>query len=942
MSVVVHDPDVVGDVDPEGEARDQVLIEEMLNEWTDEPQFCHDVYPESDGEDNADGPERVHTHIRRGDGHLYPKQTFFSGVAFKEAVVDYALRTGCNLKQYRYDQDKIGFKCVGNDGKEEGVRCEWQVYAASLPNDPMWKIRKFIDKHSCIPNGECEMFKVPHIARLFVDKIRENPEFYMPAKIEELIKEQWKISVTRNQCQAARKKARQWIEKEYDDQFARLRDYAAEILEANPYSHVEVDCLTEEGKGQLLVALGRDANNKIYPVAWGVVKVENTENWVWFVKNLKEDLGLGDGECFIMLSDRQKGLIKAVSLELPSIEHRMCVQHIYGNLKKNHGSKTRMKPLLWNLAWAYNEKDYKQHLEKIFCYDTVVFNDIMKTNPMSWCMAFQRRGNYCEDVDNNFTESFNGSLNKAREKPFVAMLETIRRLAMVRIAKRSVESHTHTGSCTPYVALVLSAEHKFASLAKVSTSTNGMYEVRHGLDSHRVCLKSYTCTCQKWQIRGIPCEHAYGVILDKKLAPEDYVCHWFRTSTWKKNYTDGLCPQRGPKFWPETQLPAVFNPQPPEGEKKMTKEDKKRKKGVNESPTKKAAKNKKRIMHCGICGIADHNSRGCQKKAKASQSVLQPSQPEPSQDLGRKSLVMVMRKLQLELPLNQTQKVRFKKAMERLQLLSSTTNNSVIIADSIHEDDFLLKGHGTSEVDGELLATVCGVVTHVDKLVYIHTLRARYKPEVKDIVVGRVIEVSKCCWRLELNSTKDGILKLSSMDNDVQRRKTYVDELNMRNIIVEDDVVCAEVGCIHRDGGMELQAPSHKYSKLEKGQLLMVDPYLVKKNNHHFHYIESLGIDLIIGRNGFIWVGEHIQAENPMIVDDEMIKHTSLETRKSILRIGNAIRVLSNLGFTVTLEVIMETVNLSNMENIDVYDMLGSEFHVLVAENEIERRIRRA
>ncbi|KAG7593878.1 Zinc finger SWIM-type [Arabidopsis thaliana x Arabidopsis arenosa] len=666
MSLVVHDPDVVGDVDPEGEARDQVLIEEMLNEWTDEPQFRHDVYPESDGEDNADGPERVHTHIRRGDRHLYPKQTFFSGVAIKEAVVDYALRTGCNLKQYRYDQDKIGFKCVGNDGKEEGVRCEWQVYAASLPNDPMWKIRKFIDKHSCIPNGECEMFKVLHIARLFVDKIRENLEFYMPAKIEELIKEQWKISVTRNQCQAARKKARQWIEKEYDDQFARLRDYAAEILESNPDSHVEVDCLNEEGKdmfnrfyvcfdslrktwkdscrpllgidgcflknkvkGQLLVALGRDANNKIYPVAWGVVKVENTENWVWFVKNLKEDLGLGDGEGFIMLSDRQKGLIKAVSLELPSIEHRMCVQHIYGNLKKNHGSKTRMKPLLWNLAWAYNEKDYKQHLEKIFYYDTVVFNDIMKTNPMSWCRAFQRRGNYCEDVDNNFTESFNGSLNKAREKPFVAMLETIRRLAMVRIAKRSVESHTHTGSCTPYVALVLSAEHKFASLAKVSTSTNGMYEVRHGLDSQRVCLKSYTCTCQKWQIRGIPCEHAYGVILDKKLAPEDYVCHWFRTSTWKKNYTDGLCPQRGPKFWPETQLPAVFNPQPPEGEKNMTKEDKKRKKGVNESPTKKASKNKKRIMHCGICGTADHNSRGCQKKAKASQSVLQPSQPEP-------------------------------------------------------------------------------------------------------------------------------------------------------------------------------------------------------------------------------------------------------------------------------------------------------------------------
>ncbi|CAN6892658.1 unnamed protein product, partial [Brassica oleracea] len=107
---------------------------------------------------------------------------------------------------------------------------------------------------------------------------------------------------------------------------------------------------------------------------------------------------------------------------------------------------------------------------------------------------------------------------------------------------------------------------------------------------------------------------------------------------------------------------------------------------------------------------------------------------------------------------------------------------------------------------------------------------------------------------------------------------------------------------------------------------------------------------LIIGFNGFIRVGEHVQVRDPGMMDDhkddEMISssstkeqiHTPLETRQSICRMGNAIRVLSNLGFTVTLEVIMETVNLSNSKNIDTHDMLGSEFHVVVSENEAERR----
>lgn len=103
-----------------------------------------------------------------------------------------------------------------------------------------------------------------------------------------------------------------------------------------------------------------------------------------------------------------------------------------------------------------------------------------------------------------------------------------------------------------------------------------------------------------------PCEHAYGVIIDKKHVPKNYVCHWFIKTTWRRNYTDGVCPQRGPKFWPETNDLDVYVPEPPEpGEKKMRKVEKERQKGVNESPTKKAPKNKKRIMHCGIYGITD-------------------------------------------------------------------------------------------------------------------------------------------------------------------------------------------------------------------------------------------------------------------------------------------------------------------------------------------------
>jgi hypothetical protein len=39
-------------------------------------------------------------------------------------------------------------------------------------------------------------------------------------------------------------------------------------------------------KGQLLTAVGRDVNNNMYPIAFGVIEAENRESWTWFWRPL--------------------------------------------------------------------------------------------------------------------------------------------------------------------------------------------------------------------------------------------------------------------------------------------------------------------------------------------------------------------------------------------------------------------------------------------------------------------------------------------------------------------------------------------------------------------------------------------------------------------------------------------------------------------------------
>ena len=60
-------------------------------------------------------------------------------------------------------------------------------------------------------------------------------------------------------------------------------------------------------KGQILVAVGRDGDNRMFPVAWAVIYgLENKDNWKWFVDLLKEDLEVDQGVGWTFMSDMQK------------------------------------------------------------------------------------------------------------------------------------------------------------------------------------------------------------------------------------------------------------------------------------------------------------------------------------------------------------------------------------------------------------------------------------------------------------------------------------------------------------------------------------------------------------------------------------------------------------------------------------------------------------
>ncbi|GAA5904780.1 hypothetical protein JCM8208_001352 [Rhodotorula glutinis] len=174
-----------------------------------------------------------------------------------------------------------------------------------------------------------------------------------------------------------------------------------------------------------------------------------------------------------------------------------------------------------------------------------------------------------------------------------------------------------------------------------------------------------------------------------------------------------------------------------------------------------------------------------------------------------------------------------------------------------------MRGHGTYVHDDQVLASVAGTLERVNKLVSVRPLRTKYRGEVGDLVIGRIVEVGPKRWKVETHASQNAVLMLSSINlpGGVQRRKLESDELQMRTFFQEGDLLVAEVQAFFGDGAMSLHTRSLKYGKLKNGQLVTIPPSLVLRQKSHFHSLAQLGVDVIIGLNGYVWVSKTVQKE---------------------------------------------------------------------------------
>ncbi|CAI5512667.1 unnamed protein product [Closterium sp. Naga37s-1] len=234
----------------------------------------------------------------------------------------------------------------------------------------------------------------------------------------------------------------------------------------------------------------------------------------------------------------------------------------------------------------------------------------------------------------------------------------------------------------------------------------------------------------------------------------------------------------------------------------------------------------------------------------------------------------------------------------------------------------------------------------------------RYVAQTGDVVVGRVTELAPKRWKLAVGSAHEAQLMLSAINlpGGAQRRRTAVDELNMRNIYVEGDLVTAEVQSVFHDGSVVLHTRSDKYGKLSGGLLVHVPPYLVRRLKQHFHMLSPSGPLLVFGCNGWLWVGQPPPSTSSSGSPGTQGEGASggvgggaggkraaetavrVEERERICRVAAAIRALERGGLAVDPPALARVVEWSVAMGVSVAEMGDEDFVATVVEKEVEKR----
>ncbi|KAF9594657.1 hypothetical protein IFM89_034340 [Coptis chinensis] len=173
-----------------------------------------------------------------------------------------------------------------------------------------------------------------------------------------------------------------------------------------------------------------------------------------------------------------------------------------------------------------------------------------------WARAHFDWTSKCDELTNNFSESFNSWILKIRDKPLVQFIDMYNLLLLKSIYdRRMLSMNFFEHGVVPNVLYMIKKREERYNNYEIRGVTETQYLAISHLTGkqYNVEIQKQECSCIEWQMSGVPCVHAVAVLRSRREPWSRYCSPYFSAEAFKATSTSYLYPLDNIEDWSEIE-----------------------------------------------------------------------------------------------------------------------------------------------------------------------------------------------------------------------------------------------------------------------------------------------------------------------------------------------------------------------------------------------------
>ncbi|KAK9199449.1 hypothetical protein WN944_014640 [Citrus x changshan-huyou] len=508
-------------------------------------------------------------------------QRFEDDFQFRRAIEVLAIRDGIKLCIMHNSSTCVSCECSDLD-------CDWKLTGVKEHTSNVFVISNLTPEHMCKKRWLKLQWGTKWIAAKFLHIWKVNVGQEISVLANEIAATYgmqcplWKLN-------AVDSTATKWLRTDHAHGYAQLLQYKHEMEDINDRNIVIIETTTDDPlrpevfkrmfvflydtayafktrcrtlitidgweidgpyKSVMLVAVCRDGNDVVLPIAFCEVQEENLDSWAFFLKNLTYGLRFERGEGLCILADGDNGVDEVVEEFLPYAVYRQCCFSLYGRMVVKFPD-VQLHSAFWGACRSTDRKSFIHHMSIIETVNIECHNWLKDTDSKTWALFSMPQWVKSTEVTKSSSEQLRIWLSKFLDLNVAQRYTTITRTIAEMFQRRYLAGWEWVYDKITPAARQQIIHNVFESDGwNVDMPSNNAvsFVSRHGF-VFEVNRELMTCSCRLWQLSGIPCEHACRCIHSWGDKLDKYVHRLWSVDEYRSAYGPGMQMLREITHW---------------------------------------------------------------------------------------------------------------------------------------------------------------------------------------------------------------------------------------------------------------------------------------------------------------------------------------------------------------------------------------------------------